>query len=67
MFGTSFGGAMQLRRKNPLVRPLEEATVGRRGVVVIVLAADVERKVDEGLATRFNEGGEPKNAGAKVS
>ena len=48
-------GGVQLRREDPLVGPLEDGAVGGGGVVVVVLAGDVEGEVDEGLTAGFDE------------
>jgi hypothetical protein len=66
MLGTGFGGTMQLWWQDPLVRPLEKASVCRRGISVIILAGDVQVEVDKGLAAGFDEGGEAATA-AQVS
>lgn len=41
-----------------MVWPLEDGGVGGGGVGVVVLAGDVEGEVEEGLAARFDKGGE---------
>lgn len=63
MFRAGFGGAVQLRWEDPLVWPLEERAVRWGCVGVVVLAGYVEVQVDEGLAARFDEGGEAEGRG----
>lgn len=58
MFSAGLGGTVQLRRKDPLIWPLEEIAVCRGCIAVVVLAGDVQGEIDEGLAAGFDEGGE---------
>lgn len=53
---------MKFRREDPLVWPLEKLSVCGGCVAVVVLAGDVQGEIDEGLAARFDEGGEAAGA-----
>lgn len=41
-----------------MIRPLEDRSVGRGGVVVVVLTRDVEGEIEKGLTAGFQERGE---------
>lgn len=58
MGGTAFGGGMETRGEDPLIGPVEQSAVCRRGGFVVVLTGDVEGEVEEGLGAGFEEGGE---------
>lgn len=58
VLGSGLGSAVQLRWEDPLVRPLEETSVRRRRMSVVILASHVQGQVEEVLTAGFDEGGE---------